>query len=90
MRKDYEALVYGEYEPVLKNDEELFAFRRRGEKETTLTMLNFSDKPKSIPSKINHLEGKAELLLSNYPAEDNELAGGAVFQPYEARLYLIG
>ncbi|MBS3736113.1 alpha-glucosidase [Candidatus Bipolaricaulota bacterium] len=86
LRNKHEVLVYGSYEPFLKSDKEIFAFRRESNKEATVTILNFSPKKKnlSIPDELTGTE--AELLLSNYPVKTSEFSEVTSFRPYESRL----
>lgn len=87
LRKEREVLVYGRYELVKEKDEDVFAFRRVGEEESTLTVLNFSDESKEISLAKELPTETFELLVSNYPAEDSTLSRVVELKPYEARLY---
>lgn len=89
LRKEHKVLIYGNYKPILEEDEEIFGFLREENKEATLTMLNFSSENKklSFPSWIS-VSG-ADLLLSNYPLEGTEFSEQTVFRPYEARIYKL-
>ena len=89
LRNEHEALVYGDYRPLLEADEEIFAFLREGTNETTLSVLNFSARNKSVRSPVDLSEDPVELLLSNYPPGGFEFSPETTFRPYEARLYLL-
>ncbi|MBS3736586.1 alpha-glucosidase [Candidatus Bipolaricaulota bacterium] len=90
LRKDHEALIYGKYEPLMDDDEEIFAFKRRGKDETVLTVLNFSDGKRELSLSKLIPKGWRGLLLSNYPDENlDEERTNINLKPYEARLYLL-
>lgn len=87
LRNNHEVLVYGNYEPILENDEEIFAFRRIGDEETTMTILNFSPEERKLILPDESTGSGTELFLSNYPANTSEFSEVTSFRPYEARLY---
>lgn len=87
LRNNHEVLVYGNYEPILENDEEIFAFRRIGDEEATMTTLNFSPEERKLTLPDELTGSGTELLLSNYPANTSEFSKVTSFRPYEARLY---
>jgi len=62
-RKDALGLVYGDFEPIFEADENIFAYKRLGEKEEFLILLNFSEK--TIRKNIEQLDDY-DLLISNY------------------------
>ncbi|MEZ4950515.1 MAG: alpha-glucosidase C-terminal domain-containing protein [Saprospiraceae bacterium] len=63
-RKDHKVLVYGDYELLLPDDENIYAFIRSNEEEKLLVVLNFSKEEKNIglPEDIN----VGETMLNNY------------------------
>ncbi len=89
LRKDHEALIYGDYRLVLEEDEDIFAFLREGSGDSTLTVLNFSE----TGTEVELAEGvnceKDELLISNYPEAESGELHSLTLQPYEARVYKI-
>lgn len=93
IRKKYsEILVYGDFELLFPEDNDLFVFikdDRRGGK--MLVMLNFTDGPKQCmkptPNEIGQAAGDKvhfNLLVSSAGREDSE-----ILMPFEGRLYEI-
>jgi len=89
LRKDHEALIYGDYRLVLDDDEDIFAFLREWSENSTLTVLNFSE----TGTEVGLAEGvnceKGELLISNYPEAESGELNSLSLRPYEARVYKI-
>ena len=85
LRKTYPVFVYGDFKLYYKNHKKLFVYERNYEGKKLFVCMNFSetDTPIKVPASIDLKAG--QLLLSNYPAED-ELTK---LRPYEARVYLI-
>ena len=44
LRKEKDIIVYGEFEPLYREDEQIFAYTRKQDQEKLLTVCNFSDK----------------------------------------------
>lgn len=88
LRKQYEVFVYGDYEMVMEDHTEIYAYVRKHGDERLLVILNFfAGTPTfQLPEELE--VGKAELLVSNYPVSDD--GGGlseCILRPYEARVY---
>ena len=76
LRHRYEIIVYGAFEPLLEEDESVYAYRRTLGNETLTVLCNWTDRvaPCALP-----VDG--EELISNYPSHRE----GVLF-PYEARV----
>ena len=74
LRKEKDVIVYGEFEPIYRDDEQIFAYIRRQKQEKLLTVCNFSDKnaEMEIPEEFKG----AECLITNLDR--------TVLKPYEA------
>ena len=77
-RKAHRTFVYGDYQPLIKENEQLFAYLREDKDQGYYIVLNFTnedqaDFPKPKPN--------LELLMSNYDHEADTL------RPWEARIY---
>ncbi|MDP4084493.1 MAG: alpha-glucosidase [Bacillota bacterium] len=81
LRKNHLVFIYGDFQPILEEKDELYAYLRTYQNETLLFIGNFSER--KLPVEYN-LSG-ADLLISNYKGIE-ELN---ILRPYEARLYLI-
>ncbi len=88
LRKEYPVFVYGDYQLLLEDDEEIYVYLREYQGQRLLVILNFfAEEPKfELPANINY-ESK-QLLLSNYEVESNDLKE-VNLRSYEARIYLL-
>ena len=80
LRKEKDIIVYGGFEPLYRDDEQIFAYIRRQEQEKLLTVCNFSDKnaEMEIPEEFKG----AECLITNL--DRTVFEGKIVLKPYEA------
>ena len=80
IRKEKDIVVYGEFEPLYREDDQIFAYMRRLGEERLLTVCNFSEHPAEmeIPEEFT----KARCLISNL--ERKSFEGKIVLKPYEA------
>ncbi|MCI1478471.1 MAG: alpha-glucosidase [Clostridium beijerinckii] len=87
IRKSNPVVVYGEYNLILEENKEIFAYTRTLQNEKLLVICNFTgtearftlDEPIEFESK--------ELLISNYKVEVNKPVEDIELKPYEARIY---
>ncbi|MED4229303.1 alpha-glucosidase [Neobacillus cucumis] len=88
LRKKHEGLVYGEYKLLLPLDPDLYVYTRKYEEEEFLIILNFFNRTPvfKLPEELSSLS--AELLLSNYKVEKEDLHE-ITFRAYEARIYKL-
>lgn len=85
LRRDNEALIYGSYELVLPLHKQVYAYKRQGDSETYLVVVNvFND---SAEVDLTPFDLK-ELVLTNYEVP-NSLEKDIQLRPYEARLYRL-
>ena len=89
LRKEYPLMVYGRYDLLLEDDEQIYAYTRTLDAERLLVILNFSNKPAvfALPGSLGH--SNTELLISNYAVEPDQLINSLVLRPYEARVYRL-
>ncbi|WP_307413912.1 glycoside hydrolase family 13 protein [Neobacillus ginsengisoli] len=89
LRKEHEIIVYGRYDLILENDEQIYAYTRSLNEEKLLVICNFSlESPKfTLPEGIEYTSSK--LLISNYEVIDDETFTDFVMKPYEARVYKL-
>jgi len=104
LRKAEDVLVYGEYDPLYSDHEEIYAYTRTLETEgedgtarteRALVVLNFSDGTPTfeVPDGIKDGLNGAELLIANYEVETGDEGDGAVdafeLRPLESRVYRL-
>lgn len=88
LRKENETLIYGNYDLVLEDHEEIYAYTRTYGDEVFLVMANLFAEEAVLVLPDNFNGKKASLCLSNYSVEA-EAAGSITLRPYEARVYRL-
>jgi len=89
LRKEYEIIVYGTYDLILKENEQIYAYTRTLDNETLLVICNFTGEMAyfELPEHIN-CESK-QLLINNYVVQNSDDISSITLKPYEARVYLL-
>lgn len=89
LRKKYDVVVYGDYTPLLEDDENIYSYIREFNGRRLLVILNFfGGKPVfKLPEGIQYKDFK--LLISNYEHEEKGDIAEIELQPYEARVYKL-
>ena len=87
LRKTHDIIVYGNYKPLMEEDENIFSYIRKFEGKELLVLCNFSEKeqPFSLPESAAHILTKGDLIIHNYSGIKNV----DILEPYEARVYLL-
>ena len=80
LRKEKDIIVYGGFETLYRDDEQIFAYIRKQEQEKLLTVCNFSDK--NAEMEIQEEFKGAECLITNL--DRTVFEGKIVLKPYEA------
>lgn len=88
LRKDNPTLVYGAYDVLLEEDTQIYAYTRTWENETILILTNISDQEASFTLPADVTYTTAELLISNYDAEDTDVQS-VLLKPYETSVYRL-
>ena len=83
LRKDHPVFADGEFELLLEEDEQIFAYTRSNADTKLLVCVNFSDKAAECPA-LNDWEN-AETLIRNYPEE----CKNGQMRPYEAVIKIM-
>jgi oligo-1,6-glucosidase len=88
LRKKHDIIVYGNYELILEEHDEIYAYTRTLNDEKLIVLCNFTDKETlfTMPEQINY--HSADLLISNYEVEGTDLRS-VTLKAYEARVYLL-
>ena len=82
IRKENEVVIYGDFEMLFQEHENIFAFTRTFEKDKILVICNFTESNLEFEGLSNLISGEVELLISNYKILDE-----SSLKPYEARMY---
>ena len=90
LRKEKPIIVHGNYDLILDEHQEIYAFTRTLEDERLLVILNFTkSKPVFVlPDSVSFSD--KELLISNYSVDPAEDIRRLTLQPYETRVYTLG
>ncbi|RSD25388.1 glycoside hydrolase family 13 protein [Mesobacillus subterraneus] len=88
LRKEYPIIVYGNYDILLPEDENIYVYTRTFESQKLLVALNFTAEEQSfdVPAELHGKE--AQILISNYETA-KELTSTLSLKPYEAVVYHI-
>ena len=88
IRKENLELIYGKYELILEEHEEIYAYTRTLDDKKFVIITNLSNKEVIYSYDNISLEYK-NLVLSNYDIDIHETTKELILKPYEARLYRI-
>ena len=88
LRKQYDIITYGNYELILGEDEQIFAYIRNGADEKLLVINNFygSETIFQLPENLTFEGYHSEILLSNYEDSSKEFKQ-VLLRPYESIVY---
>ncbi len=89
LRRENPVIVYGEYDILLPEHPQIYAFTRALEADRLLVILNWSGTEAhfALPPEIE-IWGQ-ELLIANYSAQEGENLRGLTLRPWEARVYRL-
>jgi oligo-1,6-glucosidase len=88
LRKEHDIIVYGDFELLLPDSEEIYAFVRTLGDEKLLIVCNFTDKHVEFEIPEAMKGSKKEILISNYDADSIDTTEEkATLRAYEARVY---
>jgi len=86
VRKQNPVLVYGDYELLLPEHEQVYAYTRTLSEDRVLVLLNFSEEESALS--LSELEQSRAVLINNYPTRDikgNEI----MLRPYQGVLFSL-
>jgi oligo-1,6-glucosidase len=88
LRKKVPTVIYGSYDLILPEHEQIYAFTRTLEQDCLLVILNWSQELPvfELPGDLHF--SPQELLISNYPVDPADDIREFILRPYEARVYL--
>ncbi|WP_435365757.1 glycoside hydrolase family 13 protein [Haloarchaeobius sp. DYHT-AS-18] len=95
LRKEHDVVVYGEYDQLTPDHEELWAYTRTHGDEQLFVALNFSDSSTTmdVSELVDLGDGEATLLLGNYGQREESAAADSLasvdLRPWEARVYRL-
>jgi oligo-1,6-glucosidase len=89
LRKENDIIVYGSYDLLLEENENIYAYTRTLNDERLIVILNFTKEQQQfeLPDTVSFSE--KELMISNYNVNKSEDISSFILQPYEARVYRL-
>jgi oligo-1,6-glucosidase len=89
LRKEHEVMVYGDYETILEEHKQIYAYTRQLGDKKWLVLLNVSEEKAeaALPDELAYVF--KEVILTNYPQVQAENAKGLALEPYHALIYQI-
>lgn len=87
LRKENEVIVYGAYDVLLDDHEQIYAYTRTLKKEKLLVILNFSDHRPEFKLPKDMICRDVEVLISNYEQPEEPDVTSIKLRPYEAVVY---
>lgn len=84
LRHENETVVYGDFQLMMEDSRDVFAYMRKGEADTLLVYCNFSDKEQEAKIPAEYENAAKEILIGNY---EDSFPG--VLKPYEAIVYRV-
>ena len=88
IRKEHLCLIFGSYDMILEEDEQIYAYTRPLDNHQYVVIVNLSDEEALY--KYDDLDLIYEnLMLANYKVREHGILKEVVLKPYEARLYKV-
>ncbi|CAN7536690.1 glycoside hydrolase family 13 protein [Rossellomorea sp. LjRoot5] len=89
LRKEHDIIVYGTYDLILDDHEQIYAYTRTLGENKLIILCNFTweEAAFTLPEDL-HFESSS-LLIGNYENDDNHLVENGKLKPYEARVYKL-
>lgn len=85
-RKEEEALLYGSFDLLLKDHDQVFAYKRMVDEEKVIVLTNLFGEEAEVELPEELATPTLELLVSNYDVKNKEVSK---LRPYEARVYKV-
>ncbi|PAB59077.1 glycoside hydrolase family 13 protein [Anaeromicrobium sediminis] len=88
LKKENPVLIYGNYDLILEDHKQIFAYTRTLEEKQVLVICNLTDKEALY--EYDNLELRYDnLILNNYEVNEHNGEKSILLRPYEARVYAI-
>ncbi|WP_164472939.1 glycoside hydrolase family 13 protein [Cohnella candidum] len=87
LRKSHDIIVYGSFELILADHEQIYAYTRKLGNERLLVLINFTERDASYELEASAFPGQGTRLIGNYETVAEPALSG-VLRPYEAQVIL--
>ncbi|WP_407270912.1 glycoside hydrolase family 13 protein [Radiobacillus sp. PE A8.2] len=88
LRKANDVLIYGSYELILEDHDQIYSYIRKLDDKLVLVVTNLFAEAATFTLPENLTGRKAELLIANYEVDEDNLIE-TTLRPYEARVYKL-
>lgn len=88
IKKQNDILIYGKYDLILENHEQIFAYTRTLDNEKVIVICNLTASEAVYEYEDEKLKYDG-LVLNNYEVHNHEDTTTIVLKPYETRMYLV-
>ncbi len=88
-RKTHSIIVYGEYELIQPNHMHIYGYIRKLDTQVLLVICNFAFHQADWNMPVYRAYSTKQLIIHNYPVDDNSDLGQIKLRPYECRVYLL-
>ena len=88
IRNNSETLIYGSYDLILEEDENIFAYTRKLNNEKYIIITNLTNKNAKYIYDKDTLSYE-NLVINNYEVEKHDDINEFILKPYECRVYFI-
>ncbi|MBA4496450.1 alpha-glucosidase [Paenactinomyces guangxiensis] len=90
LRKQHEIIVYGSYDLILENHEQIYAYTRTLGNEKFVVICNFFNSTPcfELPAYLKSYK-EIELVIANYEVDSANEIESMVLKPFEARVYRL-
>lgn len=86
LRKQNPVMVYGDYELIMQDHEQIYAYTRTLAEEKWLIVLNFTGHPVALELPEGLSTEGGDIVIANYPVEGMD---SSQLRPFEARVYSL-
>lgn len=86
LRKENPVMVYGDYELIMQDHEQIYAYTRTLAEEKWLIVLNFTGHPVALELPEGLSTEGGDIVIANYPVEGMD---SSQLRPFEARVYSL-
>ncbi|MEF2290939.1 alpha-glucosidase [Virgibacillus dokdonensis] len=87
LRKQEPTIIYGKFDLLLEDNEEIFAYTRTHQEDTLLVVCNFTDQQQTC--ELSNVPESKEILITNEPTKTMHSVRQFTLHPYEAFIYRL-
>ncbi|WP_338787071.1 alpha-glucosidase [Metabacillus sp. FJAT-53654] len=89
LKKKNEVFTYGNYNLILDDDPQIYAYTRTMDNDKVVVFSNLSEEIATWDDVLDFSVGSDDLLLANHAVLDHDLVSKFTLKPYETRVYRI-